>query len=160
PDESQHGHGTMIDSIAFAPDGKTLATAHHDGFVRLWDPADGRERRRLKGHEAPVSSVRFSPDGKWLVPGSVDNTMRLWEVATGKELANVEGHGAGVRQAEFGPDLKTLLSAGSTEVLLWQTRPAASGPATGDVAALWEELLSPDAGAAFSATWALADRPT
>jgi WD40 repeat protein len=111
-------------SLSFSPDGRLLATADHDGIIRLWEPSTGHELRRLKGHEGPVWSVRFSHDGKWLVSGGDDGTARIWEMPTGKEVHRLVGHGAAVREVEFSPDGRTILTAGGTEVLVWDARPA------------------------------------
>jgi WD40 repeat protein len=130
-DKDQIGFGPYLTSIAYAKDGRTLATTHLDGTVRLWDPATGRELARLKGHEGIVNSVCFSPDGMWLVSGGDDNTLRLWEVATSKEIVKVTGHRAALSQVEFGPTGGTILSTGGTEVLLWELQ--AITPRKGDV---------------------------
>ncbi len=66
-------------SVAFAPDGRTLATGSYDRTVRLWDVDKGIETRRLIGHEGAVESVAFALDGRFLASGSRDRTVRLWE---------------------------------------------------------------------------------
>ncbi len=62
-----------VSSVAFSPDGRTLATGRFDGTVRLWDPASGEPIRTVKGHShifnedgRVVSAVAFSPDGTLL----------------------------------------------------------------------------------------------
>ena len=64
------GHTAQVWSVAFSPDGKTLATGSSDQTIILWDVSDPKTplqlSRMTKGHTAPVWSVAFSPDGKSL----------------------------------------------------------------------------------------------
>ena len=70
-----------VESVAFSPDGKTLASANWDKTVRLWDLANRQPRGEpLTGHNDHVRSVAFSSDGKVLASGSDDETIRLWDV--------------------------------------------------------------------------------
>jgi WD40 repeat protein len=72
------GHKGAIMSIAFSPDGRTLATASLDHTVKLWSIEIGQEVATLKGHRGPVSGLAFSRDGTLLVSSSEDKTIRLW----------------------------------------------------------------------------------
>jgi WD40 repeat protein len=74
------GHTGPVSSVAFCPDGKTLASASVDKTIKLWEVLTGKERATLKGHTKPVSSVAFSPDGKLLASGSFDNTIKVWDI--------------------------------------------------------------------------------
>jgi len=81
------GHGTLVASVAFSPDGKTLVTASLANNARVWDVPSGNLRTMLRGHVQGVIAVAFSPDGKTIATGSHDGKVKLWDVATHQELA-------------------------------------------------------------------------
>src|SRR5437870_1482740 len=78
--------GPVVLSVAFAPDGQTLASWSSDNTVRLWRVSDGSLLRTLSGHGNDVFSMAFAPDGQSLASGSDDNTVRLWRVSDGSLL--------------------------------------------------------------------------
>jgi RNA polymerase sigma factor (sigma-70 family) len=108
------GHTVPILRLAFAPDGKTLASITGSwlpdevrGEVKLWDVATGKERVALKGHPTRGICLAFSPDGKTLA--SADGTVKLWDVATGKENLELKmPEGRVPWSLAFAPDGKTL----------------------------------------------------
>jgi len=75
------GHTSLVNSVAFSPDGRLLASGSSDKTIKLWDVATGSEVRTLKGHTHYVLSVAFSPDGRLLASGSWDDTIKLWDVS-------------------------------------------------------------------------------
>ena len=66
------GHEDWVGGVAFARDGKTLATASADKTVRLWELPAGHLRLTLRGHSDAVSAVAFAPDGNSLASASFD----------------------------------------------------------------------------------------
>jgi hypothetical protein len=67
-------------TLAFAPDGRTLASRGPGRTVRIWDTTTGNELGQFKGHEGDVTTVAFAPDGKAVASGSNDTTILLWNV--------------------------------------------------------------------------------
>jgi WD40 repeat protein len=112
------GHTKSIASVAFSPDGKTLASGGWDGSIRLWDVATGNETAKAHAQSGGVLCVAFSPDGKRIVFGG--SRVEIWDITMGKTTTAMDGRYAAM-SAAFSPDGKSLAvgtpSAG--EVILW-----------------------------------------
>ena len=114
------GHTDLVWSVAFSPNGQTLASGSQDRTIRLWNPNNGNLKRTLTGHRDAVNSVAFSPDGRTLASGSWDGTIRLWNPNNGNLKRTLTGHTNGISSVAFSPDGQTLASAsGDQTIRLW-----------------------------------------
>ncbi len=123
------GHMDGERSVAFSPDGKTLASGSMWNFrggrvrstIRLWNVATGELKQTLEGHILDTNAVSFSPDGNTLASGGFGK-IRLWDIVTGEIKHSLEGHKYDVYSVAFSPDGNTLASSGDdNKIRLWDT---------------------------------------
>ncbi|MCG2787587.1 MAG: WD40 repeat domain-containing protein, partial [Anaerolineae bacterium] len=75
---------SRINSVAFSPDGATLAAAGADGLVCLWDPATGKIKRSIVAFTNDIEYVEFSPDGRQLIVHVADQSTVTYNLSTTK----------------------------------------------------------------------------
>ncbi|RYP12681.1 hypothetical protein DL765_007220 [Monosporascus sp. GIB2] len=140
------GHGSLVISVAFSPDGSRVASGSWDHTVKVWDAATGACLSTLEGHGDWVYSVAFSPDGSRVASGSRDGTVKVWDAATGACLSTLEGHHRDVTSVAFSPDGSRLASGSDDHtVKVWD---AATGACLSTLAGhgdwVYSVAFSPD----------------
>jgi WD40 repeat protein len=124
-------HTCHVHSVAFSPDGATLAAACSDGVVRLWDVLCGKLLHTFSGHVGLVHHLAFAPDGRTLASLGDDNSLKLWHPGTGQQLFTLATNADGLAGLAFARDGRLLVAgsrppngAGPSALLLWRGEPA------------------------------------
>jgi WD40 repeat protein len=111
------GHAGGIAGMAFAPDGRLVATEGYDRSVKVWDGTTGQERAVLHGRMSDFSSLAFDSAGglAWVEDGLVHH----WDPATsavGVDRRVAVGRAVGIALSRDG---QLLATTSNFEVCLW-----------------------------------------
>jgi hypothetical protein len=136
-------------NAAFAPDGRTLATASADGVIRLWEVATWRVRAEFRGHRDRITALTFGPDGR-LFSGGLDSVVVGWDLRPPR----------GAPQGTLADAWEALADLDATTAFAGQGRFLAEpGPAIEWLAARVTPIVQPDL-ARVAALVADLDSPT
>jgi WD40 repeat protein len=133
-----------VHSVVYSADGRKLFASGLEKFIRVWDPATGKETAKWAGHKSPVTHLALSRDGKTLASGTFYGEIRIWDVENQKEMASLDNE-ASVYGLALSADGKRLLSTNGGNVTLWDVaRKQAVGKFMGVKGEVGPVAFSPD----------------
>lgn len=121
------GFRCSVKSVAFTPDGRTVAASGNDGMIKLWDLKTGNELHSFvhinsADIDMSVYSIAFDRTGKTIYGANGDGTISEWNIAQQKETRVWKAHTGNAFRIQFNRDYSLLASVGfDALVKLWDT---------------------------------------
>lgn len=114
------GHADRLVAVAFAPNGRRLASTGYDGTVRVWPTPRPRALGGSLGrHSDQVRAVAYRPDGLQLASADYSGEIRLWNLPSRKQHALLEDERTtSLEDVAWHPDGR-LLAASGDSILIW-----------------------------------------
>jgi eukaryotic-like serine/threonine-protein kinase len=114
------GHSSYVNSVAWSPDSKRIASASSDHTAQVWDASNGGHVLTYRGHSADVLTLAWSPGGQYIATGSLDTTVQVWNPLNGATLYTYRGHSDAIFDLAWSPDGKRIASVSSDgTVQIW-----------------------------------------
>lgn len=104
-------HDDVVYSAALSPDGRRIASAGADRYLRTFDATNGQQIRRFEGHTSYALSVAWKRDGQQLATAGADNTVRIWDAETGDQLRSIENYNRHATAVQWVGETDTITSA-------------------------------------------------
>ncbi|MGK0186374.1 MAG: WD40 repeat protein [Verrucomicrobiales bacterium] len=121
--ENTEAHSDTIVGIEFSPDGRHIACASTDRFVRIFDAKEGNEIAAFEGHTSHVLDVAWRADGLVLASAGGDQVIKLWDFDGRKQIKTEQGFGKEVTSVDFlGATGSFLASSGDATVRINQEK--------------------------------------
>jgi len=114
------GSSVSLETVAYSPDGSTLAAADVSGDILIWGGTGSPNPAIFwRAHNGPINSVAWSPDGSLLASGGDDFGVNVWNAATGEQIPDIfSSHFEPVEVVAWRPSGGQLASGGADGRLL------------------------------------------
>ncbi len=122
-DFTEHTHA--VQTLAWSPDGKYIASAGHDKVIHIWDTTTGEVIHSYHGHTGIIWNLAWSPDSRSLISAGADEIVQIWEATTGYPLTSYTEHRGTIRAVAWSPKASQVASAGDDKtVKVWDLHAA------------------------------------
>ncbi|KAG1760176.1 WD40-repeat-containing domain protein [Suillus occidentalis] len=120
PSITLKGHGDVIPSMSYFPDGQRMISGSDDKTARQWDLKAGKEIEEARSDcKGSVWAVAVSRNGRWVATGGDDKELKVCEVETGI-VKTFKGHSRTITSIDISADNMWLASgSGDTTARIW-----------------------------------------
>ena len=110
-------HADGVNGVEISPDGKLVASASADKFVRVFDIASGERRIQCEGHTNHVLGVSWRSNSRVLASSGADNTIRIWNADTGEQIRSIGGYNKQVSAVRFVGQTSTTVACSGDNIV-------------------------------------------
>ncbi|MEP7136842.1 MAG: protein kinase [Chloroflexota bacterium] len=110
-----------INSLAYSPDGKQVATGNANGVVQVWDIQTGHEVFRFDDTYS-ITKIVYTPDGKQLITADENGYINIWDATNGKLTSWFPAFSEGVWNMRLSSDGMRLVTTSSTSIKIWDAK--------------------------------------
>ena len=110
-------HNDGVNGVEISPDGKLVASASADKYVRVFEIATGKQVAQCEGHTNHVLGVSWRGDGRFLASSGADNTIRIWNPVNGERVRNIGGYNKQVTSIRFVGQTNTTVACSGDQIV-------------------------------------------
>jgi WD40 repeat protein len=110
-------HTAWTWTIAFSPDGRTMATSGNDSRVVLWDFSKHRQIGPSLEMKNPVSTVTFFNDGRRVAAACADGAIRICDIQHPEHIEPLRGHLKAALSLALANNGQVLVSGGADGIV-------------------------------------------
>jgi WD40 repeat protein len=118
------GHLSYVDSLAWGPDGKWLASASSDVAVdtrplQIWNTTTWQEVAPLRSAAKGITALAWAVGGDKVATGTLRGTVQVWDARQSEPIRTLKDHTGRINALAWNPDGTRLASAGSDRLIVW-----------------------------------------